>query len=317
MLANSSALDWNRTNDTGFRRAVLYPLSYEGGASALTGRWPARSGTDLSIQGERPYYALGMTAPGSATSEDILYIPDVASTRFYIGALALLSVLQYFVAEAAVIGAWTGQQPYSRRTDYISDLGAGGCGVFDGRDVCSPAHLLMNASFVVQGVGMMVGAVLLSSALIDVAARAGARILLSPGRRSQSRTALAARLLSSTAGAGTVIVGLVPEDAGSGWHGVGAVMYFVAGALALLVLGWLWVRQTALGWFILACGGVSLGAVITGGMTRMAVPEPGTLERLMGYPITIGMAAAGLVVAQRVRSAVAARQRVRSGAAPA
>lgn len=26
----SSALDWNRTNDTGFRRAVLYPLSYEG-----------------------------------------------------------------------------------------------------------------------------------------------------------------------------------------------------------------------------------------------------------------------------------------------
>lgn len=26
----SSAPDWNRTNDTGFRRAVLYPLSYEG-----------------------------------------------------------------------------------------------------------------------------------------------------------------------------------------------------------------------------------------------------------------------------------------------
>lgn len=26
-----SALDWIRTNDTGFRRAVLYPLSYEGG----------------------------------------------------------------------------------------------------------------------------------------------------------------------------------------------------------------------------------------------------------------------------------------------
>jgi len=33
----------------------------------------------------------------------------------------------------------------------------------------------------------------------------------------------------------------------------------------------------------------------------MAVPEPGTLERLMGYPITIGTAAVGLVVAQRVR----------------
>ena len=31
MKESSSALDWNRTNDTGFRRAVLYPLSYEGG----------------------------------------------------------------------------------------------------------------------------------------------------------------------------------------------------------------------------------------------------------------------------------------------
>ena len=77
-------------------------------------------------------------------------------------------------------------------------------------------------------------------------------------------------------------------------------MYFVAGGLALLLLGWLWLRQTPLGWPILACGLVSLGALITGGVTGMDVPEPGTLERLMGYPITIGTAAVGLVVAQRV-----------------
>ena len=36
-------------------------------------------------------------------------------------------------------------------------------------------------------------------------------------------------------------------------------------------------------------------------MTGLDVPEPGTLERLMGYPITVGVAAAGLVIAQRVR----------------
>lgn len=248
-----------------------------------------------------------MTATTSAAREDLLYIPDVASTRFYVGALALLSVLQYFVAETAVIGAWAGQDPYSRRTGFISDLGAMGCGAFGGRDVCSPAHLLMNASFVVQGVGMMVGALLLSSALLCVAARPGVRVRLRPGWRSPSTAAAAARLLSFTAGAGTIVVGIVPEDAGSGWHGVGAVMYFAAGSLALLVLGWLWVRQTALGWFILACGGVSLAALVTAGVTAMAVPEPGTLERLMGYPITVGMAAGGLVVAQRVRSAAVAR----------
>ncbi|WP_426976202.1 hypothetical protein ACQCSU_15745 [Pseudarthrobacter sp. O4] len=255
-----------------------------------------------------------MTAPAPAVPEDVLYIPDVASTRFYVGALAKLSVLQYFVAEAAVIGVWAGRDPYSRRTGYISDLGALGCGVFDGRDVCSPAHLLMNASFVVQGLGMVVGALLLSSALLCTAARPGARIPRRPGQRPLSRAALAAlaalaaRLLSFTAGTGTVIVGLVPEDAGSGWHGAGAVIYFAAGALALLILGWLWIRQTALGWFILACGAVSLGALVTAGVTGMAVPEPGTLERLMGYPITIGMAAVGLVVAQRIRNGLRARR---------
>ncbi len=267
-----------------------------------------------------------MTAGTTELSAGALYYPDVAATRFYVGALAKLSVLQYFVAEAAVIGAWAGEEPYSRRTGYISDLGALACGDFSGRDVCSPAHLLMNASFVIQGLGMVVGALLLGSALLCCAARPGVPVrrgrahgLVSgrapgtvPGRvpgRAPGRArwgagvvaAGAARLLTGTAGAGTVIVGLVPEDTGSAWHVAGALMYFAAGALALLVLGWLWLRQTPLGWLILFCGAVSLAALIAGGLTGMHVPEPGTLERLMGYPITVGVAAAGLVIAQRVR----------------
>ena len=36
-----SALDWIRTNDTRFRRAVLYPLSYEGLGGRLPAEWPA------------------------------------------------------------------------------------------------------------------------------------------------------------------------------------------------------------------------------------------------------------------------------------
>lgn len=272
------------------------------------GRRPARPDTDTSIQGEGAYYALGMTASSTTAPRELIYVPDVASTRFYLGALAKLSVLQYFVAEAAVIGAWAGKEPYSRRTGYISDLGALGCGGFSGRDVCSPAHLLMDASFVVQGIGMMVGALLLSSAVIGIAGRAGARLVVAPGQRSPSAAALVARSLSLVAGAGTVVVGLVPEDTGSRWHLAGALMYFAGGGLALVLTGWLWRRQTPLGWFILACGAVSLAALITGGGTGMRVPEPGTLERLMGYPITIGMAALGLVLAQRVRRELAARK---------
>ncbi|MFD5276879.1 DUF998 domain-containing protein [Pseudarthrobacter sp. NPDC058362] len=237
-------------------------------------------------------------SPAPQAASAVVLIPDTASTRQYIGGWAVLSVLQYFAAEAAAIGAWAGPGPYDLRTGYISDLGALHCGIFDGREVCSPLNWLMNASFVVQGLGMVVGALLLSSALLCVAARSDLRVR--PGTRKPWLAALWVRLLTGLAGAGTVIVGLVPEDAGSGWHLAGAVMYFLAGAAALVVLGLLWLRKTPMAWFILACGAVSLAALATGGLTGMAVPEPGTLERLMGYPVTVGMATAGLVIARRV-----------------
>ena len=237
-------------------------------------------------------------SPAASATPAVAFIPDTVSTRQYIGAWSVFSVLQYFAAEAAVIMAWAGPRPYDLRTGYISDLGAVNCAVYDGRDVCSPLNWLMNASFVVQGLGMVLGAVLLGSGLLCVAARAGARV--EAGRRKPWLAALWVRLLTGAAGAGTVIVGLVPEDVGSGWHFAGAVLYFLAGAAALLVLGVLWLRQSAMAWFILACGGVSLAALVTGGLTGMDIPEPGTLERLMGYPVTLGMATAGLVVAHRV-----------------
>jgi hypothetical membrane protein len=235
------------------------------------------------------------SAPSTARS--VAFIPDTASTRQYIGAWSVLSVLQYFAAEAAVIGDWAGPEAYDLRTGYISDLGALNCGIFDGRQVCSPLNWLMNSSFVVQGLGMLLGALLLSSGLLCVAAVGDLRV---QRRRKPWLAAVWVRILTGTAGAGTVIVGLVPEDVGSGWHIAGAVMYFLAGAAALLVLGILWLRKTPFAWFILACGAVSLAALVTGGLTGMDVPEPGTLERLMGYPVTVGMATAGLVIAQRV-----------------
>jgi hypothetical membrane protein len=237
------------------------------------------------------------SAPTAAPA--VAFVPDTTSTRQYIGAWSVLSVLQYFAAETAVIQAWAGPQPYDRRTGYISDLGAAQCGIYDGRDVCSPLHWLMNASFVVQGLGMLLGALLLGSGLLCVAARSGARVQPHQHRKPWL-AAIWVRSLTGTAGAGTIIVGLVPEDLGSFWHFAGALMYFIAGALALLLLGTLWLKQTPLGWFILVCGVLSFTALAAGALTRMDVPEPGTLERLMGYPVTVGVAAAGLVIAQRV-----------------
>jgi hypothetical protein len=293
---------------------VLYPLSYEGGRPSQPVRGPASSDTLTSIQGDGAYYALGMAAAPHAPSVRETFLPDTASTRHYIGAWAVLSVVQYFVAETAVIGAWAGTEPYSRRTGLISDLGAVTCGIYEDRSVCSPLHLLMNASFVVQGLGMLLGALLLGSALLRIAARPGVRVAASHTGETPWFAAVGARVLTGTAGTGTAIVGLVPEDLGSGWHYAGAVMYFSAGAFALLLLGGLWLRQTPLGWFILASGGVSATALVTAGVTGLHVPEPGTLERLMGYPITIGLAAAGLVIAQRVRQERMVRRSLRARA---
>lgn len=231
------------------------------------------------------------------------YLPDLASTRSFIGGWAQLSVVQYFVAESAVIEAWHGPEAYDRRTGFISDLGAINCGNYEHRDICSPLHLLMNASFVVQGLGMLFGALLLSSALLCIAARPGVRIQQGAAYRKAWNSAVGVRILTGISGLGTVVVGFVPEDLRSPLHLVGALMFFIGGAFALLLLGLLWLPHTPMSWFILVCGTVSLGALVVGGLTRMDVPEPGTLERLMAYPITVGFCAAGLVVAQRVREA--------------
>lgn len=250
-----------------------------------------------------------MNGHGAAPSAAGTFLPDVRSIRANIGGWAHLSVVQYFVAEAAVIEAWAGPQPYSRATGFISDLGAVSCGVYEDRDVCSPLHLLMNASFVVQGLALLLGAALLGAGILCVAARPGARarrfqeVAGNGSARVLSKSwvlAVAVRILTAVAGAGTVIVGLVPEDYASPWHFAGALMFFIGGGFALLLLGILWFRQTPMSWFIAACGALCIGALVVGGLTRMEVPQPGTLERLMGYPVTIGLSAAGLVIAQRV-----------------
>ncbi|MGR0158723.1 hypothetical protein [Paenarthrobacter nitroguajacolicus] len=248
------------------------------------------------------------TAPAPADS----FLPDTRSITATIGGWAQLSVVQYFVAEAAVIEAWAGPEPYSRATGFISDLGAASCGIYEDRAVCSPLHWLMNASFVVQGLALVLGALFLTAGLLSVAARPGVqarRFRAVAAGTAQTRVltvpwilAVTIRILTGIAGVGTVIVGLVPEDLGSPWHFAGALMFFIGGGFALLLLGVLWKRQTPMSWFLGAGGLICIGALVIGAITGMEVPQPGLLERFMGYPVTVGLATAGLVIAQRVHT---------------
>ncbi|MGT2463499.1 hypothetical protein [Sinomonas atrocyanea] len=269
--------------------------------------------------------------------------------RHYLGAWSAVSVLQFFAAEAATIAGWRGPAPYSRRLNFISDLGQVSCGLHGTREICSPLHALMDVSFVLQGVGMVIAALLITSAVLRVAAqdravRAQARlsralVARSPRTPGAPRAAglarttpsisarvsltaairsghpavavpwaatLAVRILLGLAGTGVAVVGLVPQDSIETVHLVAAGAYFVGGSLALVVLGLLWIGRSAAAWPVLLCGGASFVATLVGGAVRLNVPEPGTLERFMGYPITVGIALVGAVIAYRL--GVPARQ---------
>jgi hypothetical membrane protein len=88
-----------------------------------------------------------------------------------LGAVVLVvNAVQWVVAEAVTAAAWT-DPPYSYAANYISDLGVPDCGTqFQGRDICSPAHSLMNASFMVEGI-LFATAVVLLARLVEGRAR--------------------------------------------------------------------------------------------------------------------------------------------------
>ncbi|MEU6049132.1 DUF998 domain-containing protein [Streptomyces xanthochromogenes] len=145
------------------------------------------------------------------------------SIRLPLGAAVLVvNAVQWVVCEAITAAAWT-EPPYSYASNYISDLGVPVCGTqFQGRDICSPDHALMNASFMAEGVLFALGVVLL------------ARLVTGRTRRVVVALALAH-------GVGMVLVGLFHGSRdgvsiGLAIHGGGAAVGILcANALAIVV----------------------------------------------------------------------------------
>jgi hypothetical membrane protein len=182
----------------------------------------------------------------------------VTSDRRRWGALAWLLTLQFFVVETVVQFRGEG---YSRADDVISDLGA----------TTWPGHQAMNASFVVQAALILGGAVLLLPTL-----RAGA------GR--------VAAYLFGLAAVGVLLVGVLPSDRSDTWHGVGATLYLVGGALGLIALAYaLRPRSELLGSTLVVLGTAATAFFLTG----VDVLAEGATERAAAYVLPIGLAVAG------------------------
>src|SRR5262245_10296100 len=88
-----------------------------------------------------------------------------AKRAIWLGAIIWILAVQFFIAQAVVQAAWT--TPFSLTQNFISDLGNTTCAPYpldSNSYVCSPWHALMNASFILLGLIILVGGVLVRTA---------------------------------------------------------------------------------------------------------------------------------------------------------
>jgi hypothetical membrane protein len=215
-----------------------------------------------------------------------------ASAR--LGAIAWIGSLQFFVAQVVVQSAW--RTPFSLTGNYISDLGNTACGPFppgSSNYVCSPWHAVMNASFILTGVTMLLGAALLRDAV------------------GPSRAWRAGLVLIGSAGLGFVLVGLYPENANFPPHRFGAALHFVLGNLGQIVLGIsIFGSRSWRGWtacsIVSGCVGLLATALFVSG--RYAGLGIGGMERVAAYPLPLWTIATGVSLMRRHRLTSRARQ---------
>ncbi|MFC9435330.1 DUF998 domain-containing protein [Nocardia sp. NPDC057030] len=189
-----------------------------------------------------------------------------------IAGLAWVSTVQYFVVLFVVQSRWT--TPYSWTRNAISDLGAETCFHSEHVDtwVCSPWHVLANASWVLTGLCLTAGALL------------AARIY---GRRWPARVGFA---LYAAAGIGLVMVGFNPEDTRLAPHTIGAIVAIAGGAVAVVLTAVAMIadgRTPALGRMGIVLGAIAIASFVATMARLGGAGMFGLWERLTAFPVLI------------------------------
>lgn len=188
-------------------------------------------------------------------------------TALGIGAWAV----QPLYVAAELIAAAAATAPYSLLHHTISDLGAVSCTdvayPYGAVAVCSPLHALANGAFIVFGVLIAVGAVLLRTHL---------------GRGGWARTSVVAFVV---AGLGSIGSGLTPLDQALELHVLVSTPTFLAQPVALLAAG-IALRRRHRGLAVsgLLTGAVTLLASLTFFALSLSPDWGGLLERLALWP---------------------------------
>jgi hypothetical membrane protein len=137
--------------------------------------------------------------------------------RTTLGSVLWLLCFQYFVAEQ--IARLASRAPYSVARNVISDLGAVRCVVSTADAVCSPLHWLMNSSFVLQGLLIFFGGLLVRNVF------------------PRGKLFTVALILITLSGIGLSIVGLAPEDVHRAIHYAAAAEHFLLNNIGVALLG--------------------------------------------------------------------------------
>ncbi len=184
--------------------------------------------------------------------------------------------IQYFIVQ--IMAAETYKTAYSLRFNTISDLGNSVCGIYSGRYVCSPLHNLMNVSFIVLGITMASGALLIYQEF------------------KRDTMTLIGFSCMALAGLGTVTVGLFPENTISVLHILGAGLPFLIGNIGLLILGTSLILPKLLRYYTLLSGVVALVALVPFYTQHYFGLGIGGMERFVAYPQTFWLIAFGLYI---------------------
>ena len=195
-----------------------------------------------------------------------------------IGPVVWVLSIQYFIVQLVVAIDYI--PSYSPQLNTISDLGNTVCGTYSSRLVCSPLHNLMNTSFVLLGVTMMSGALLIYQEF------------------RESRGSLLGFLCMAIAGIGTILVGLFPENTISALHVVGAALPFLIGNIGIVILGSYLSLPRFLRYYSILSGCIALialGFFFTNHYGSLGI---GGVERIVAYPQTVWLIVFGIYISK-------------------
>ena len=194
----------------------------------------------------------------------------------FVGPAFWISSSQYYLVQIFVAVAWS--TSYSLRFNTISDLGNTACRIYNGRYVCSPLHSLMNASFIVLGLTMVIGAGLIYQEF------------------KETQGSLTGFSFMAIAGLGTLIVGLFPENSINSVHIFGATLPFLVGNIGLIILGLTLEMPKSLRIYTLLSGIVSIAALIFFSFQNYLGLGIGGMERIVAYPQTMWLIIFGIYI---------------------